>query len=196
MKLTHDYDGLLELTSSRRRQIEAFLAYLEKRTCWLTAPASSRHHLATPGGLIQHSLLATRTLLNVRDTLAPDYDDERCVVVGLFHDVGKVGAPGSPYYLPDKKVRGQMTYRVNPDLVAMGMAVRSLYLCAPRLDLTDEEAQAICYHDGQYVPDNLAVKNKERPLTLMLHFADLWSSHITEATEPLPDLRSLVETLK
>jgi len=192
----HTYDGLLELLNGRRRQVEAFLAFLEKETTWLTSPASSQHHMNVPGGLLAHSIGATQTLLHLRDTLAPDYDDETCVIVGLLHDVGKVGAPGKPLYEVVGEDSGRPVYRSNKNLVAMGMAVRSLYLCAGHLTLTDEEAQAICYHDGQYVPDNLAVKNRECPLTLLLHFADLWSSHINEADEPLVNVRSLSEKAK
>jgi hypothetical protein len=196
MKLKHDYDGLLELLDSRRGQAEKFLAFIEKKTNWLTCPASTRHHLNVPGGLIQHSLMVTRTLLDVRDTLSPDYSDEACVMVGLFHDVGKVGAPGKPYYQVVRGTNGELGYKVNDDLVAMGMAVRSLYLIAPYVKLTDEEAQAICYHDGQYVPDNLVVKNRECPLTHMLHFADLWSSHQKEEVEDLDNVRLLLEKLQ
>ncbi len=196
MKLKHDYDGLLDLLDSRRPQTDKFLAFLERKTNWLTAPASTQHHLNVPGGLIKHSLMVTRTLLELRETLAPDYGDEACVLVGLFHDVGKVGAEGKPFYQVVRGPGGDLSYRTNPDLVAMGMAVRSLYLIAPYVQLTDEEAQAICYHDGQYVPDNLAVKNKECPLTLMLHFADLWSSHMKEETEDLAQVHLLLEKHK
>jgi hypothetical protein len=196
MKLKHNYDGLLDLLDSRRLHAEKFLSFLEKKTTWLTTPASARHHLNVPGGLIQHSLLVTRTLLDIRDTLSPDYSDEACVIVGLFHDVGKVGAPGKPFYLVERGPNGALGYKVNDDLVTLGMAVRSLYLIAPYMTLTDEEAQAICYHDGQYVPDNLAVKNKECPLTMMLHFADLWSSHQKEEVEDLATVRLLLEKLQ
>ncbi len=49
MKLKHDYDGLLDLLDSRRPQTEKFLAFLERKTNWLTAPASTQHHLNVPG---------------------------------------------------------------------------------------------------------------------------------------------------
>jgi hypothetical protein len=183
MTLKHSYDGLLDLITERTEDVERFLHFLETQTNWLTAPASISYHMNVEGGLIKHSLLTTRTLLRIRDTLQPGFNDETCAIVGLFHDVGKVGAPGQPFYVPTKDDEGKLTWRVNKDLVAMGQGVRSLYLCAGVLPLTDEEAQAICYHDGQYVAENLAIKNKERPLTLLLHFADMWSSHVVEVSE-------------
>lgn len=190
MTLSHSYDGLLEMITERRADVERFLHFLETKTNWLTAPASTGHHLNVEGGLITHSLSVTHTLLRLRDTLEPGFSDETCVIVGLFHDVGKVGAPGQPFYIAYKEEDGSTGFRINEDLVAMGQGVRSLYLCAGNLPLTDEEAQAICYHDGQYVVDNRTIKNKERPLTLLLHFADMWSSHVTEIEAEGPATKS------
>jgi hypothetical protein len=62
----------------------------------------------------------------------------------------------------------------------MGLAVRSLYLVAQYIPLSDEEAQAIAYHDGQYIDDNKIIAHKEEPLTLLLHWADYWTAHIYE----------------
>ena len=50
---------------------------------------------------------------------APDIGDESVVVAALFHDLGKVGYPGKPHYLPN----GAST--LSP------------------IELTDDEAQAI-----------------------------------------------------
>ena len=36
----------------------------------------------------------------------------------------------------------------------MGLAVRSIYFVAQHIPLTDAEAQAIAYLDGQYVDEN------------------------------------------
>jgi len=92
--------------------------------------------------------------------------------------------PGKPLYLPNDnewmvKNRG-IRYKINPDVVAMGLAVRSIYLVAQYIHLTDAEAQAITYHDGQYIEDNKIVAHKEAPLTLLLHWADYWTAHIYE----------------
>jgi hypothetical protein len=57
--------------------------------------------------------------------------------------------------------------------------VRSFYLALPWLSLSEEEAQAIFYHDGQYVDDNASVAHREEPLTL-LQYADTWSGFVLE----------------
>jgi hypothetical protein len=41
--------------------------------------------------------------------------------------------------------------------------------------LSEEEFQAILYHDGQNLIENQDVKMKEFDLTVLLHFADRWS---------------------
>ena len=46
--------------------------------------------------------------------------------------------------------------------------------------LVPQRRQAICYHDGQYIPDNSPVALKEKPLLLLLHFADLWTAQLLE----------------
>ena len=46
--------------------------------------------------------------------------------------------------------------------------------------MTEEEVQAIVYHDGQYVEDNRSVALREEKLTLLLQHADIWSSRIIE----------------
>jgi hypothetical protein len=133
---------------------------------------------------LKHSVGVAETLLKFRAALAPEISEESCVIVGLFHDVGKVGMPGKPLYLPnenewEKKNRGIM-YKYNPAVTTMGLAVRSLYIVGKYLPLSDAEAQAICYHDGQYVVENEVVAQDEEPLTLLAHWADYWTAHIFE----------------
>jgi len=62
----------------------------------------------------------------------------------------------------------------------MGLAIRSLYLVTQYIPLTDAEAQAIAYHDGQYIEYNKIIAHKEESLTLLVHWADYWTAHIYE----------------
>jgi hypothetical protein len=61
--------------------------------------------------------------------LAPGISEESCVIIGQFHDIGKVGMPGKPYFLPEIK-DGKPTgaYSINHEVVAMSLSLRSLYL--------------------------------------------------------------------
>jgi hypothetical protein len=178
------YESLKQKVSGRKDPFDNFIHFLEKETTWLSSPASTRFHLCEEGGLLKHSVGVAETLLKFREFLAPGISEESCVIVGLFHDVGKVGMPGKPLYIPNTNEwmvqnRG-IKFRINPEIISMGLAVRSLYLVAEHLPLTDAEAQAIGYHDGQYIDDNKVVAHNEEPLTLLVHWADYWTAHIYE----------------
>ena len=94
------YLHLLELTYDRRQQVLDFTDFLQRKTAYFTVPASTRYHLNVKGGLVEHSVNVAETLLRLRDSLAPDLEQESCVICSLYHDLGKAGMPGQPYYLP------------------------------------------------------------------------------------------------
>jgi hypothetical protein len=107
--------------------------------------------------------------------------------------------PGKPLYLPNDnewlvKNRG-IRYMINPDVVAMGLAVRSLYLVTQYIPLSDAEAQAIAYHDGQYIEDNKIIAHKEEPLTLLVHWTDYWTAHIHEEKRSLNGLANFTKVM-
>ena len=182
--LNQRYASLKAKVEERKADFDMFVKMLETRTSWLTSPASTRFHLNEEGGLLKHSVAVAESLLKFRDLLAPQISDESCVIVGLFHDVGKVGMPGKPLYVKNDnewQVKNRnITYKTNPELVRMSLAARSLYLVSKYIPLSDAEAQAILYHDGQYIEDNRCVAHKEEPLTLLAHWADYWTAHIFE----------------
>ena len=97
------YRSLLDRITQRKPQVQKFIDLLHNETTWLTSPASTKYHLNIEGGLLQHSVGVAETLLRIKDTLAPHISDESSIIVGLFHDGGKVGMPGKPYYIPEVK---------------------------------------------------------------------------------------------
>jgi len=175
MSIEDEYEELKSKVVERKKDFEDFIDFLESKTTWLSAPASIKYHLNEEKGLLKHSLGVTKTLLKLRELLAPQISAESCVIVGLFHDVGKVGMPDAPRYL---KKGDKFVY--NKDQVEMQIANRSLYLITKYIPLSDEEAQAILYHDGQYIAENRFIAHKECPLTLLLTFADTWTAAVYE----------------
>lgn len=184
MTLEERYVALKERVVERKKEFDTFIKMLEAKTSWLTSPASTRFHLNEEKGLLEHSVAVAENLLKFRDFLAPQISDESCVIVGLFHDVGKVGMPGKPLYIKNDnewEIRNRnITYKINPELTQMSLASRSLYLVSKFIPLSDSEAQAILYHDGQYIEDNRCIAHREEPLTLLAHWADYWTAHIFE----------------
>lgn len=191
MTVRERYELLKVKVIKRKQDFDAFINMLEKDTSWLTSPASTRFHLNKEGGLLEHSVGVAETFLKLREFLAPQISEESCVIVGLLHDVGKIGMPGKPRYFPNDnawEIRNRnMTYKVNPDQVEMGLAARSLYLITKYIPLSDSEAQAILYHDGQYIEANKEVAHKEAPLTLLVQFADSWTAHVYEEGRSLAE---------
>ena len=185
------YEALKEKVSERWAEFAELMKFVETETEYLTAPASTKFHLCKEGGLLEHSVNVAETLLKLKATLAPEISDESCVIVALLHDLGKAGMPGEPQYLKNEPSQKQKAYgypastpyRFNKDLLYLSVPVRSLYLAASRFPLTEEEVQAIVYHDGQYVEDNRSVAAKEEKLTLLLQYADNWSGFIVEKEE-------------
>lgn len=179
-------DNLKECISTRKKEFNEMLQYLENETEFFSAPASTKYHLCKEQGLFEHSLNTAETALALKKVLAPELSDESCVIAGLFHDLGKAGMPGNPQYLKthisknENRYGYQPLYRYNKDLLYLSVPVRSLYLLASRFPLTEEEVQAIVYHDGQYVDDNRSVAAKECKLTLLIQYADNWSGFIIE----------------
>lgn len=181
-----EYDMLLSLVRVRAEAVRALDRFLASETNWFASPASSKNsfHLCEEGGLLRHCVNVAKTLLRLRRSLAPELPIESCVIVALFHDLGKVGWPGVPYYLPNPdtwqvKNRG-VRYVINPACVHMDIASRSLALLIRHIELSPEEAQAIRFHDGQYIEENKSVAHRETPLALLLQYADNWSGEVLE----------------
>ncbi len=172
----------------RKEAFDNFVQFLWNETDFFHAPASTRFHLCREEGLLEHCCNVAENVLKFRQAMAPDISEESCVLCALFHDLGKAGMPGMPQYLKNEPTERQkqygygptIPYRFNENLTYLSVPIRSLYLLLPHIPLTEEEAQAIAYHDGQYVDDNRSVATKESKLTLLLQYADTWSSFVTE----------------
>ena len=182
MSVEKDYEELKSKIKDRKKDFDDFINFLETKTIWLTAPASVRYHLSEKKGLLKHSVGVTKTLLKLRELLTPQISEESCIIVGLFHDVGKIGMPHSPRY---KKYGEKFVY--NKKQIEMQIANKSLYLVSKYIPLSDEEAQAILFHDGQYIPENKFIAHKECPLTLLVTFADTWTAAIYEEGREIKD---------
>ena len=182
MELMERYEVLKAKVVQRREEFRRLMAYIERETAYLTAPASTHYHLCRERGLLEHSVNVAEHLLRIKAVLAPEISDESCVIVALLHDLGKAGMPGMPQYLRHESLTEtrRSPYRFNRDLLYLSVPIRGLYLVASRFPLTEEEVQAIVYHDGQYVEDNRSVAAREEKLTLLLQYADNWSGFIVE----------------
>lgn len=149
---------------------------------FMTAPASTRRafHNAFPCGLVAHSLNVVKHAIQIAGVLAPGrWPTHRIVFCALFHDLGKAGSPGHPYYVPtrdDWKMRRNEFWEVSKHEF-MPNSEKSLYLLQLHgISVDHEEAVAIRWNDGPGSEGNAAYSFNEPDLALIVHWADFWSS--------------------
>lgn len=206
------YNQLKAAVVKRKTEFDHFIDFLENRTNWLTAPAELEGSLAIEKGLLIRSVAVTKQLLRIKDTIMPQLDEESAIIIGLFHDVGKVGIEGKPYFLVKEalssstssalglsfstrisatpETSSKNSYSINPKLVHMQIGVRSLYLVSQYMLLSDDEAQAISYAadaaalDGKLSPYTLILKTAIDLQTDIYENADTVSSYSFTVIEP------------
>ena len=167
----------------------ALLYWLENETDFFTAPASSKNHLAQPGGLVVHSLNVYKRLLEItaRDVfggtdgaLLAEEVRETVAILGLLHDVCKAGV----YHQETKRRRNPETKQWEDylgytfrDPFPLGHGEKSLFLITRHMALTEEEALAIRWHMGAY---DDAVKGGSRSMTEAMNLTP-WVWRLQEA---------------
>jgi len=169
---------------------EKILQMLEKiGTQFYTAPASGdlNKHSAFAGGLIKHTILVAKSMLEICSIWYKDVNLESAIICALFHDLGKATTvKGEDVYIDNdsqwhKDKLGKM-YIKNP-IIRDGLthAQRSVRLLSHYgIDLTDDEYLAILAHDSIYTDENICFKYKMSKLSHMLHFADLKVAFLDE----------------
>lgn len=171
------------LGNVKREGIEFLIKHLEDNG-FFSAPCSGQYHGCYEGGLIEHSVIVTETMLKLREVIAPEITPESCIIAGMFHDVGKAGYFGKPNYVPNilkgGKVSESKPFTSNDERLKIPHQVASLHIVSKFMPLTEEESFAILFHNGLYTPDGRAIQGNETPLMLLLHFADMWASRFIE----------------
>lgn len=181
---------LIDKLSEPRRKLVIDMLEGDIGSVYFTAPASSRKefHGCFPGGLCQHSLNVVSNLKLLSETLCPkQYDNATLIFVGLFHDLGKVGDGVEEYYLPNQsdwhRNKG-MLYEINKSCVYMPTSERGLYILQKHgIELSSDEYLSIRLNDGQYDDTNKSYRMKEPPLSILVHFADRWSTEQEKSSE-------------
>jgi len=144
---------VLELTSVKRDGMTKLIDYLVKQTDFRTAPASTKYHLNTMGGLTQHSLNVLRFGRLVNKELALDIQDESLIITGLLHDLCKTN-----YYVEGEEWDKEWKDKTNQwrkkkvwkveDTLPLGHGEKSVILIVQFIPLLADEMTAIRYHMG------------------------------------------------
>lgn len=166
-----------------REGIKELLEWLDDSDFYL-APASTGHHLSTECGLVEHSLNVCKMSLQLNEMLDKPVDKESVLISSLFHDLGKHEYFGKKYYKENILKSGKRSvpkpYEKNKEVLNIPHEITGLQVLSKYIDLTEEETWAILHHNGMYGDLKYTLQGKETPLYLIIHFADMWASRITE----------------
>lgn len=174
------------LKSTKRPGMDNLLNAMEEQGFFESA-CSGGNHLACKGGLAEHSLNVFQYANRTAFVVCPELDENSLIIACLLHDLGKMGQFGKQGYIENILASGKQSatkpYVVNKDLMPIDHEIRSLQIASKYIDLTEEETFAILYHNGLYMPLGRSMKDKETPLQIILHFADMWCSRVLEVKE-------------
>lgn len=176
----------------KRAGSEDLLEYLlSDKSDFFTAPASTRVHLSTEGGLLEHSLNVYKCLKEyldrsrVKETYQFHTSDESIAIVALLHDLCKVNVYKKTFR-NKKDESGKWisvpSYEFNDEL-PYGHGEKSVYIISGFMKLTREEAFAIRYHMGFASTEdvrNVSEAFTRFPLAFALSTADMEATYFLE----------------
>lgn len=178
-----------------REGSDKLLDFLEHKSDFFTAPASTRFHGAYEGGLLRHSLNVYECLVHylererVKETYKLNVSDETAAVVALLHDVCKVNFYTVSYRNAKDEKTGQWEkvpyYTIN-DTLPYGHGEKSVYMVSGFMRLTREEAMAIRWHMGfSGIEDKNTIGRalEKYPLAFALSVADMEASYFLEGND-------------
>ena len=178
------FDG--ELIKTKRDNIKELIECMEDGGFY-ESPCSGAHHLAEPGGLLEHSLNVLTLARDLAKSWESTIPDDSITISALLHDLGKMGDHGKPNYaenyLKDGSRSSAKPYITNTNLVYIPHEVRSVLIAERYIYLSEEEERAILWHNGLYGQFRNDITGKETELYMIIHFADMWASRITEKEE-------------
>nr|WP_325183936.1 hydrolase [uncultured Oscillibacter sp.] len=189
-----------ELGKVQRPGMDKLLEYIRKSDFY-TAPASTKYHLAAPGGLLQHSLNVLDALrgLLVRDetgegwlytvggTTVATIPEDSVTVMALLHDICKTHFYGTSTRNQKNDATGKwekVPFYTVDDKMPLGHGPKSAMIVKQYTTRTTAEMYAIWHHmgmTGDYENDNAVGKSIEMfPAVLALHTADMMASRFME----------------
>lgn len=169
----------------------ALLDFLEKQSDFFKAPASTRYHLARPGGLLTHSLNVYDCLVDylarkrAQEVYGLAVSDETTAVVSLLHDVCKINCylPGFRNVKDEQGVWQKVPSYDYNDTLPYGHGEKSVYIISGFMRLSREESFAIRYHMGFAGDEDkrrVGESFKRFPLAFALSTADMEATYFME----------------
>jgi hypothetical protein len=159
--------SIIEKTFSGERKEKLLKLFNDLGDRIAISPASGTNyfHLASPGGLVIHTLNVIQNSLKIYkiwQEMSSDlsgYTKEDLVFCALVHDIGKVGNLIEDNYIPNDSKwhienRGEI-YKQNPNIPYFDHSDRSLWILNQYgIKMSEYEFIAIYAHDGMYKEKN------------------------------------------
>ncbi len=174
---------------------DKLLDFLENKSDFFTAPASTRYHNAFEGGLLKHSLNVYKCLVSYmeRKRVKEEYkltaSDESIAIAALLHDICKVNTYRVSMRNAKNDVTGQwekVPYYELHDTLPYGHGEKSVYMISGFMRLTREEAMAIRWHmgfSGNEDKNTVGRALEAYPLAFALSVADMEATYFLEGSE-------------
>lgn len=164
---------LLKRVSKERRKIihEMFWGDAGIWDRFSLSPASTKYHDSEEGGLLKHTLEVTDAMLKLNEAMNLNLDEESIIICGLFHDLGKIGSETQAMYLPNKGPG----YSFNTVVGKLPHSLWSTFILQEfGIVLSEDEYQAIIFHNGRYTSMGDEIRNHETTLQWLLHTCDVF----------------------
>ena len=178
----------------KREGADRLLDFLENKSDFFTAPASTRYHNAFEGGLLRHSLNVYECLCaymntsRVKEQYKVEASEETKAIVALLHDICKVNFYRTSFRNAKNEKTGQWEkvpfYEIN-DTLPYGHGEKSVYMVSGFMRLSREEAMAIRWHMGfSGIEDKNSIGKafEMYPLAFALSVADMEASYFLEGS--------------
>ena len=148
-----------------------------RATGYFECPASLNHHSNHPCGLLLHSELVAKTLVEFTDKMNLSWERESSpVIIGYLHDLCKTDD-----YIYNRQ---HHQWERNPKPLFKGHGGKSVILASQLIELTWEEIFCITYHMGAFTDKSDWNYYREAahkyPNVLWTHHADILTSYIIE----------------
>lgn len=173
------------LKSTERPGMDRLIDWMENKSDFFTAPASTKYHLHCKGGLARHSLNVYERLKAKVDSGLLELKEDTVIITALLHDVCKAN-----FYAVQKrnrKIDGQWVeveeWGIDEKL-PIGHGEKSCYIVQTCMRISPEEFAMIRFHMGresESFNDYFSKAAAVFPGVAAIHTADLESAFIVES---------------
>lgn len=205
-QIENNKQEFINLIKSITREFDKdkLIDWLENKSDFFTAPASTKYHRSYEGGLCDHSLNVYYALRNLNCSYMPElpvteeeakqgihkyeYDEDTLKIVGLLHDISKANY----YEVFTRNVKDNdgnwkqvQDYRIRENRFVYGNDEQNTeFMVSTFIPLTIDEKVALLHKSGgkafDSTQENIPTIFNKYKLAALLHCADMLSCYILE----------------